>query len=140
MPTSSDELTQPTRRILHADDNPYTLSVAEVALTNAGYTVDTVASIADAKAYMTNKRAPDLVILDLHFGDGSGFELAQLFYEQEVPIVFLAPITDEEDVLRALTEFSADYISKPFSPGELVARINRTFYLLEKNNAANAPE
>ncbi len=71
------------------------------------------------------KKNPDLVVLDLMLPDMSGEELCALIRQNsDIPIIMLTAKTAEEDVIKGLSLGADDYVTKPFSPGELLARIN----------------
>ncbi len=110
-------------RILVVEDDGKTLASVRLYLEHAGYLVD-VAS--DGRAALARARAcpPDLVVLDrmLPLLDGLAVFRA-LRAESPVPVILLTARTTEEDRLLGLDLGADDYVSKPFSPRELVARV-----------------
>ena len=113
-------------RILAVDDNPYTLRIVEVALGKAGFEVQTATSGQDALNVIQRSGIPHLAIVDLNMPGMDGFEFCQAVHEfSDIPIVMLTAVNEEETVIRGIEEFAEDYIVKPFSPGELVARVRR---------------
>ena len=119
---------QPTRqqRILAIDDNAYTLRIVEHTLRDAGFRVTTAISGEEALAQIERKGLPDLAIADLHMPGISGFEFAHRVHQySDLPIVMLTATGHEATVVEGLEEHAEDYIVKPFSPGELVARVRR---------------
>ena len=110
-------------KVLALDDDPLTLRYVRDVLTNAGYIPITVAEPRDVPVLM-KREEPDLVLLDLMLSGSSGMELMQeILNIADVPVIFLSAYNREETVARALESGAADYVVKPFSSTELVARI-----------------
>jgi len=110
-------------KILVVDDDPDLLALVAFALTNAGYAVvkagDTQAALAAFDAEL-----PNLVILDINLPSGSGFDVCRAIRgRSEVPIMMLTVRGEEEDLVRALDLGADDYLTKPFSPRTLLARV-----------------
>jgi DNA-binding response OmpR family regulator len=111
-------------RILIVDDEPELRGMLRKYLTNDGFTVDDVATGSEARAYL-QASVPDLVILDVGLPDIDGFEvLRQIRAASDVPVIMLTARVDEIDRVVGLSVGADDYVTKPFSPRELVARIN----------------
>ena len=112
----------PGPRILICDDEPQILRALRVILREAGFEVlpaGTVEEALDAAAL----QAPDAAIVDLVLPDGDGVELTRRLREwTQAPILVLSAVGDEHDKVRALDAGADDYVTKPFSPPELVAR------------------
>ncbi len=105
------------------DDEPKILKIARDYLERAGYAV---ASAADATtALITARRTkPDLIVLDLGLPGGDGLDVARTIRkDSDVPIIMLTARGDESDRVTGLELGADDYIVKPFSPKELVARV-----------------
>jgi two-component system OmpR family response regulator len=111
-------------RVLVVDDEPNILEVISMALRFNGFQVETAASGREAVAAVTRFR-PHIMILDVMLPDMEGFEVAERLGAQRagVPIVFLTARDATEDKVRGLTGGGDDYMTKPFSLEELVARI-----------------
>lgn len=110
-----------------ADDEKDILEVVNVFLTNAGYQVKTF-STGDSLLAAFRRKAADLVVLDLMMPGMEGFTVCnELRKFTEVPIVILSAKGSEFDRIKGLTIGSDDYLVKPFSPTELVARIHSIF-------------
>jgi len=113
----------PGPRILICDDEPQILRALRVILREAGFEVlpaGTVEEALDAAAL----QAPDAAIVDLVLPDGDGVELTRRLREwTQAPILVLSAVGDEHDKVRALDAGADDYVTKPFSPPELVARL-----------------
>jgi two-component system, sensor histidine kinase and response regulator len=114
-------------RILVVDDQPANLRAVSALLTRHGYEVLTAGTGEDALA-LTSHTVPDLLLLDMMMPGMDGFELlAQLAQRpelQRLPTVFLTAAQDRELLLRAFDAGAVDYVTKPFMPEELLARVN----------------
>lgn len=110
-------------KILLVDDDPDLLAIIAFALQQAGFVVVTAA---DGVAGMDlfEQEEPDLAVLDINLPHLNGFELAEKIRQQSpIPVIMLTVRNEEEDVVRALGLGADDYLTKPFSPRILVARI-----------------
>jgi two-component system, OmpR family, response regulator len=111
-------------RVLVVDDEPNIADVISIALRYNDYEVCTAANGHDALGAVAAER-PDLVVLDVMLPDLDGFEVARRLRERadETPILFLTAKDTTEDKVRGLTLGGDDYVTKPFSVEELLARI-----------------
>jgi len=110
-------------RVLAVDDEPQVLRFLQRSLHEAGYQ-PIVTSDPSQVAKLVEQEEPDLVLLDLGLPGTSGFELLQRIREfSGVPVIFVTASDEEADTVRALKMGADDYITKPFSPSELLARI-----------------
>jgi two-component system, OmpR family, KDP operon response regulator KdpE len=117
----SDPRTSAT--ILVVDDEPQLRRALESVFTQRGYSVVLAGSGEDALARV-GERAPDLIVLDLMLPDMSGIETCRAMRRvTKAPILILSVKGAEEDKIRALDEGADDYLTKPFSTGELLARV-----------------
>ena len=111
-------------RVLVCDDEPQILRALRITLRDEGFdviTATTAAEALDAAAL----RSPDAAILDLLLPDGDGVEVARRLREwSALPIIVLSAVGEEEVKIRALRAGADDYVTKPFSPRELVARLH----------------
>jgi two-component system, OmpR family, response regulator len=113
-----------THRILIVDDDPHIREVILIALHKAGMAVT---EAADGKAALTRFAAerPDLIVLDVGMPEFDGLEVCrQIRRSSDVPILFLSARDEEIDRVLGLEIGGDDYVTKPFSPRELVARVN----------------
>ncbi|MDZ4178869.1 MAG: response regulator transcription factor [Coriobacteriia bacterium] len=111
------------RRILAVDDDPSILEVVALNLRAEGYEVDTVADGAEAMATF-DAAVHALVILDVMLPDTDGFELARRIRSQaDVPIMMLSARDTDIDKAVGLGVGADDYLTKPFSPVEFIARV-----------------
>ena len=110
-------------RILIVEDEPGIADTLQYALRTEGFDPAWVSTGEEALASV-RARAPALVILDVGLPDASGFEVFKRLREtHDVPVVFLTARSDEIDRVVGLELGADDYVAKPFSPRELVARV-----------------
>jgi len=110
--------------ILIVDDEPNIVDVVKSYLDSAGYKTYTAYNGQQAM-HAYEKFNPDLIILDLMLPDFSGEEIcSRIRMKSNVPIIMLTAKVDEDNVIAQLNAGADDYISKPFSPRQLVARVN----------------
>jgi two-component system, OmpR family, KDP operon response regulator KdpE len=111
-------------RILVCDDESQILRALRVILRDAGFEVLTSQSAEEALDVAALK-APDAAILDLILPDGDGIGVTRAIREwSQMPILVLSAVGEESQKVRALEAGADDYVTKPFGPGELVARLN----------------
>jgi two-component system, OmpR family, KDP operon response regulator KdpE len=109
--------------LLVCDDDPHIRRTVGLLLRNAGYEVLATASAGEALDVAAVER-PRLAIVDLMLPDHDGIELCRRLREwSEMPILVLSAIHDEQKKIEALHAGADDYVTKPFGPGELVARV-----------------
>jgi two-component system catabolic regulation response regulator CreB len=124
--------------ILIVEDEPGIADTLQYALRTEGFEPAWCAS-AEAALATVDARMPALVILDVGLPDMSGFELFKRLRERiDVPVVFLTARGDEIDRVVGLELGADDYVPKPFSPRELVARV-RSVLRRSTRSAATAP-
>ena len=113
-----------SRRVLVVDDERQILRALRVILSDAGFevvTAQTAQEALDAAAL----RAPDAAIVDLILPDGNGIDVCRSIREwSQMPILVLSAVGEETEKIRALDAGADDYVTKPFAPGELIARLN----------------
>lgn len=110
-------------KILLVDDDPRLRELVGMALDRAGFTV---IGASDGRQALTHaaREAPDLIVLDVGLPEMDGFEVCRrIRARSEVPVLFLTAQDDEIDRILGLELGADDYVTKPFSPRELVARI-----------------
>ena len=120
-------------KILLIEDNEMVAKGLIYSLKQKEFEVTHKINIKETITFLENYTV-DLIILDVSLPDGNGFEL----YEKEIkskkiPTIFLTAKDDENDIVKGLELGAEDYITKPFSTKELIARINRILRK-EKNN------
>lgn len=111
--------------ILLVEDNDNIIKGLEYAFLKNGYQLESQTSIKDTLVYLKHNR-PELIILDVSLPDGDGFTLFESTIQKEdIPTLFLTARDDESDVVKGLNLGAEDYMTKPFSTKELLARINK---------------
>jgi two-component system KDP operon response regulator KdpE len=113
-------------RVLVVDDEPQILRALQMKLRGAGYTVETAAGAGEAlmRAAM---RPPEAIILDLLLPDGRGSDVCrELRRWSSAPVLMLSAVGEEREKIEALDAGADDYVTKPFSGDELLARLRAT--------------
>ena len=109
------------------DDEPDILELVSIHLTKANYTIETFQDPESFFKFLKNSK-PDLLILDLMLPDSDGMDICRYMKKTEqfssIPIIMLTAKSDETDKILGLEMGADDYVTKPFSPRELVARVN----------------
>src|SRR5437764_9890056 len=124
------------KTVLVVDDEPQIVQLVRDYLEHGGFEVLTAADGSSALRLASTQR-PDLVILDLGLPGVDGLDVTRsLRRNGEVPIIMLTARTDESDKLVGLELGADDYMTKPFSPKELVARVRS---VLRRSEAAREP-
>lgn len=113
--------------ILIVDDEPAIRDLVDITLDLAGYKSISASNAHEALVSVIDKK-PDLILLDWMLPGGSGIDLARRLRRDEItaviPIIMLTAKTSEDNKVQGLNVGVDDYVTKPFSPRELVARIN----------------
>src|SRR5688500_12093940 len=116
----------PNGRILVVDDQPVNLRVVSSLLTRQGYEV-VLANNGDEALARYREAAPDLVLLDMIMPGMDGFDVIKALQSMAspiAPVVFVTAAQDRDMLLRAFDAGVVDYVTKPFLPEELLARVN----------------
>ncbi|CAN5212717.1 response regulator transcription factor [soil metagenome] len=126
-------------RLLVVDDEPNILELLAASLRFAGFEVDTAV---DGREALQKVRAdePDLVVLDVMMPGVDGFEVVRTMRGShiEVPVIFLTAKDDPSDRIAGLTVGGDDYVSKPFSLEELVARVRAVLKRTARSQETNS--
>jgi DNA-binding response OmpR family regulator len=110
-------------KILIVDDDPDLLSLVAFALSQSGFVVVRATDVPSALRVFAGE-TPDLAILDINLPGGSGFDVCEAIRKQSrIPVMMLTARGEEEDLVRALDLGADDYLTKPFSPRTLLARV-----------------
>lgn len=116
------------KTVLIVDDEPHIVLGLRDALEFEGFVVVTAST--GAEAVLEHKRSrPDAVLLDLMLPDQNGYQVCQQIrsVDSRVPVIMLTAKSQESDKIRGLDSGADDYVTKPFSVGELTARIRALF-------------
>src|SRR5437773_2209712 len=139
-PTSSLSSTRcrPMPRILVVEDEPAIAESISYGLRRDGYTVAIAPTLADAEREL---EGIDLVVLDLMLPDGSGFDLLGKVRQKDtaIAVIVLSSRDAEADRVAALETGADDYVTKPFSPREIVARVRAVLRRAHPRDGAAAP-
>ncbi len=120
------------RTILVVDDEPHIVRFTAMNLEVEGFNVATAANGQEALDALGGREAVDLVVLDVMMPELDGFEtLRRIRAESSVPVIFVTVRGDEADRVAGLDLGADDYLTKPFSPRELVSRIRALFRRIE---------
>jgi len=124
-----------SQKILVAEDQQHIRSLIEYKLKNSGYTV-VCAEDGRTALEKAGEILPDLILLDVMMPLMTGFEVLAALKENEktrnIPILMVTAQSKEDEVLKGLELGADDYITKPFSPNELAARV-KTVLLRRRN-------
>jgi two-component system KDP operon response regulator KdpE len=124
-----------SQRVLVVDDEPQILRALGTTLRGAGYDVETAATAATALSSAA-AHPPDAVILDLVLPDGSGIEVCrELRTWSDAPVIVLSAVGEERQKIGALDAGADDYVTKPFSVDELLARLRAVLRRLVPDDA-----
>ena len=123
-------------KILVVDDEKDICDILQFNLEHEGYKVDLANSAEDALAILTDKHS--LIILDVMMGGMSGFKMAERLRKEDnhIPIIFLTAKNTENDMLTGFSTGGDDYVAKPFSVKELLARVKS---VLKRTNSNKKP-
>ncbi len=112
--------------ILLIEDNLTIIKGLKYSFEKNNYEFNFATNIQEAKIYLKNNSKIDLIILDITLPDGNGIDLFKNDIKKlNIPTIFLTAKDDEETIVKGLDMGAEDYITKPFSTKELLARINR---------------
>lgn len=119
--------------ILLVEDNKAIVKALKYSLEQNNYQVLSAEGEEGALEILKSKKI-DLIILDITLPDGNGFDLYEIIRKKyRISTIFLTARDDENDIVKGLELGAEDYVTKPFSTRELLARINRIF-MRDKNN------
>ena len=131
------ESNEATEAILLVDDNPTNLQLLFETLDGRGYKL-LIAKNGKVALSIARKALPNLILLDIMMPEIDGYEVCRQLKADpataEIPVIFLSALTDTKDKVQGLDLGAVDYITKPFQPDEVIARVNThlTVYRLKK--------
>lgn len=112
------------RKVLVVDDEPQIRSLLELYLAENDYDVLT-AGDGQSALEAVDRNAPDAVVLDVMLPDMDGLEVCRLIRKKrDIPIIYVSSLQQSETIIEGLELGGDDYVTKPFDPNELVARLN----------------
>ena len=130
LPTYTDPM---AKHVLVVDDEVHVQNLLRLYLERSGYEVETCGDGEEALSAL-ERRQPDLVLLDLMLPGINGLELCrQLRGESDLPIIMLTARSTERDRLRGLRDGADDYVTKPFSPQEVVLRVDAVLRRVQRS-------
>jgi DNA-binding response OmpR family regulator len=114
------------QRILVVDDDPAILRLVKTKLESAGYDVLTADSGVDALEVIGRSGMPHLAIVDINMPLMNGFDFCEAVQQfSDLPVIMLSAQDEEDTIIKSISNYAEDYVTKPFSPRELVARVER---------------
>ena len=120
--------------VLLIEDNESIVSGLKYSLEQEKYKVFSCTNAKDTIKFLEENKQVDIAIIDISLPDGNGFDLYQNYIkEKNIPSIFLTARDSEDDVVKGLELGVEDYMTKPFSTRELLARIKRNI-MKHKNN------
>ena len=127
-------------KVLVIEDDPHTTELVRLYLAHDGHQVVTAATGPDGLA-RARETAPDLIVLDLMLPGRDGLDICrELRAESDVPIIMLTARVEEEDLLAGLDRGADDYVTKPFRPRELAARVKTVLRRSGRESNGNGAE
>ena len=121
--------------ILLVEDIESIIKGLTYSLEKSNYKLVIKTTIKDTKGYLLSNTNIDLIILDITLPDGNGFDLfVNTIKNLKIPTIFLTAKDEEDDIVKGLDIGAEDYITKPFSTREVIARINRILLRYKKKS------
>jgi len=125
-PNVPDKNTTEFPRILVVDDDPAIVRLVSSKLDLSGYRVMTANSGVEALERISQNGLPHLAIVDINMPEMGGFEFCKTVQQYaDLPVILLTAVDQEDTIIQGIEHFAEDYVTKPFSPRELVARVGR---------------
>lgn len=121
--------------ILLVEDIESIIKGLTYSLEKSNYKLVIKTTIKDTKEYLLSNTNIDLIILDITLPDGNGFDLfVNTIKNLKIPTIFLTAKDEEDDIVKGLDIGAEDYITKPFSTREVIARVNRILLRCKKKS------
>jgi len=112
-------------KILIVEDEELLLRAVEFKLKKEGYDVHVARNGLEAEQFLQRETAPDVMVTDIMMPHKNGLELTKIATEKGIPVLVLSTQNQEDIVLKAFEMGAEDYMTKPFSPNELMVRIKK---------------
>lgn len=123
------------KQILIVDDSPESIELVSSILKRSDFTIR-VAKSANSALQLLQFRLPHIILLDVTMPEMDGFDFCRLLKNdskyKKIPIIFLTASNDEESIKKAFELGAQDYVTKPFKPAELIARVNTQLKLAQR--------
>lgn len=120
--------------ILLIEDNKNIVEGLIYAFKMNNYKLDYTDSVKSSLKYLESN-TPEVIILDVMLSDGNGFDLYSNYIKKlDIPVIFLTARDDEDDIIKGLNLGAEDYMTKPFSTKELLARVNKIILRKKKQS------
>lgn len=114
------------QRILVVDDDPAIVRLVKDKLENAGFDVFTASSGHQALDVIGRRGMPHLAIVDINMPGLNGFQFCEAVQQfSDLPVILLSAVDEEDTIIQGINRYAEDYVTKPFSPRELLARVQR---------------
>ena len=124
--------------VLLVEDTESIIKGLTYSLEKSNYKLVIKTTIKDTKEYLLSNTNIDLIILDITLPDGNGFDLfVNVIKNLKIPTIFLTAKDEEDDIVKGLDIGAEDYITKPFSTREVIARVNRILLRCKKKSIIN---
>lgn len=121
--------------VLLVEDTESIIKGLTYSLEKSNYKLVIKTTIKDTKEYLLSNTNIDLIILDITLPDGNGFDLfVNVIKNLKIPTIFLTAKDEEDDIVKGLDIGAEDYITKPFSTREVIARVNRILLRCKKKS------
>lgn len=121
--------------ILLIEDNLTIIKGLTYSFIKNNYNITSKTNIKDTIDYINNNTNINLIILDITLPDGNGITLYNNYIKKlNIPVIFLTANDSEDDIVKCLELGAEDYITKPFSTKELLARVNKVLLRYKKNS------
>ena len=128
-------------KILLLEDNESIAKGLAYSFEKNNYEFTYRTTVKETEAYLLKNDDLDLIILDIALPDGNGFDLYKNEIKpREIPTIFLTACDDEDDIVRGLDVGAEDYVTKPFSTKELMARVNKILMRTKKQRVISIGE
>ena len=128
-------------KILLLEDNESIAKGLAYSFEKNNYEFTYRTTVKETEAYLLKNDDLDFIILDIALPDGNGFDLYKNEIKpREIPTIFLTACDDEDDIVRGLDVGAEDYVTKPFSTKELMARVNKILMRTKKQRVITIGE
>ncbi len=127
--------------ILLVEDNLVIVKGLKYSFEKNGYSLVSKTCVKEVREYLETKPKINLIILDITLPDGNGFKLyIDVLKQLNIPTIFLTANDEEDDIVKGLNIGAEDYITKPFSTKELLARVNKVILRSKKNSVVQVKD